>query len=223
MTRGSALVLVWTAVLLLAPRPAVAQGTSAGRVELSGGARWIGPLGFGRADAIESTLGGGTRPLFSTESTLDASVGGVGAISVRMGRAFRVEGSVAYNPTGLSIRVTGDTEVTDGPTVSAPVRQFLVEGGVLHDFRRRGRWSPFAAAGVGYLRQLNDGRTLVETGTSLYGGAGLYYVRESATPRRLKATGARVDARAEFLRGGVAPDRSIRVVPAVTIAFFARF
>lgn len=223
MTRASALVILCVGAVLLTARSVVAQSSAVGAVELSGGVRWIGPLAFGRADATEATLGGGTRPLFSTDSTLDASVGAAGTVSVRVSRAFRVEGSVAYNPTGLSIRVTGDTEVTTAPTVAAPVAQFLVEGGVLHDFRRRGRWSPFAVAGAGYLRQLNDGRTLIETGTSFYGGGGLYYVRESARPRRLKATGVRVDARAQFLRGGVAPDSSIRVVPAVTAAFFARF
>ena len=180
-------------------------------------------MAFGRADAAETTLGGGTRPLFSTDGRLDGSAGAAGTVSVRVSRAFRLEGSVSYNPTGLSIRVTGDTEVANAPTVSAPVSQFLVEGGVLRDFRRPGRWSPFAVAGAGYLRQLNDGRTLIETGTSFYGGGGLYYVRASARPRRLKATGVRVEARAQFLRGGVAPDRSLRVVPAVTAAFFARF
>lgn len=223
MTRTWQGIGVSCALVLLAAAPCRAQSTSSGRLEVSGGIRWMGPAGFGRADAAESTLGGTTRPLFSTETTLDASAGAQGSVSVRVARGLRLEAAAAYNPTGLSVRITGDPEVTASATASAPVSQILVEAGVVRELRRRGRLTPFATGGVGYLRQLNDGRTLIETGTSFYGGAGLYYVRESAHPRRLKATGVRADVRAEFLRGGVAPDRSTRVVPAVTAAFFARF
>lgn len=209
--------------LLLAPCPAVAQPASPGRVDLAAGVRWFGPLDFGRVDAAESTLAGGSRPLFSADSTLDASAGVSALVSVRVANGLRAEGAVSYNPTGLSVRITGDPEVSARTTISAPVGQFLIEGGVLREIRRRGRLVPFAAAGAGYLRQLNDGRTLIETGTSFYGGGGLYYVRESARPRRVKASGVRLDVRAEFLRGGVAPDRTTRLVPAVTAVFFARF
>lgn len=223
MTCRSTFIAACACASLLLAHPAGAQPAPAGTIEVAGGLRWIGPVGFGRSDAAETTLGGGTRPLFSAESTLDASAGAAGLVSVRVSRAFRVEGSVAYSPTAISVRLTGDPEVATATTVSAPVSQFLVEGGIVREFRRRGRLSPFITGGAGYLRQLNDGRTLIETGTSFYAGGGLYYVRESARPRRLKATGVRVDARAEFLRGGVAPDQSTRVVPAVTAVFFARF
>lgn len=207
----------------LVPSAASAQGVTPGRLELSGGLRWIGPVRFGSVDANETTLGGGARPLFSTDTRLDASVGAGATVSYRVARALRVEGAVAYNPTGLSTRITGDTEGVANTVARAPVTQFLLEAGLLVEAPRRGKLTPFVTGGAGYLRQLNDGRTLVETGRSYYAGAGLYYVRASAHPRRVKAIGARVDLRAVFLRDGVAPDSTIRGVPAVTAALFARF
>ncbi len=110
-------------------------------------------------------------------------------------------------------------------TVKAPVTQFLFEGGVqMRPVRwTRGRLSPFVTAGIGYLRQLNDGRTLVETGRAWYFGGGLYYERAATHPRRLKATGVRADLRALVLRDGVAPDDTRRGAPAITASVFARF
>jgi hypothetical protein len=105
------------------------------------------------------------------------------------------------------------------------VQQLLVEGGVLLQAAssRTRPFSPFLTTGVGYLRHLNDGRTLVETGSAYYVGGGLYYVRAASRPRRLKATGLRADVRALFMHKGVAPDSDWRPAPAVTAAFFVRF
>ncbi|MBS1820279.1 MAG: hypothetical protein JSU08_20295 [Acidobacteria bacterium] len=201
----------------------IAQGGPHDRVEIAGGVRWMGPLDFGTVDAKETTFGNSTRSLFSTTSQLDRSVGATATVSVRAIRALRVEGSFSYSPTGLTVRVTNDVEKVPDTQARAPVTQFLVEGGLLAPVGARGRLTPFVTGGLGYLRQLNDGRTLVETGRSFYAGGGLYYVRAATHPRRVKATGARVDVRAAFLRDGVAPDSRMRGAPAVTAAFFARF
>ena len=209
--------------LVLLPGVAFAQAAESARFEVSGGLRWFGPSGFGTVAANQTVLGGGTRRVFSSDTTLDGSMGAGTSVSYRVARAVRVEAAVAYNPTGLSTRLSGDVEGVANTVARAPVTQFLFEGGLLAAGRRRGPVTPFVTGGAGYLRQLNDGRTLVETGRSYYAGAGLYYVRASAHPRRVKAIGARVDLRAVFLRDGVAPDSTIRGVPAVTAALFARF
>ena len=213
------------AVLLSVAVQAQAQTPGAGRVEVSGGARWIGPMAFGTTGATETTFGGGTRTLFDSASQLDPSVGGSVAVGVRLTRSLLAEFAVAYNPTGLSTRISGDVEGVADLTVKAPVTQFLFEGGVQARPARwtRGRLSPFVTAGIGYLRQLNDGRTLVETGRAWYLGGGLYYERAATHPRRLKATGIRADLRALVLRDGVAPDGRWRGAPAITAAVFARF
>lgn len=192
---------------------------------MSGGVRWIGPIRFGEVAANETTPGGGTRPLFKSQTTLDGSVGVTATVGYRLSRLLRAELAIAYNPSQLSSHITSDAEGVEDVTVDAPVSQFLVEGGVLAQLRRwqAGRVSPFLTAGIGYLRQLNDGRTLVETGQAYYFGGGVYYVRAAARPRRLKATGVRADLRALFLRDGVAPDHTVRGAPAITASVFARF
>ena len=51
--------------LCLLPAVVHAQPATRGRVEVSGGIRWIGPVNFGVVDANETTFAGGRRPLFS--------------------------------------------------------------------------------------------------------------------------------------------------------------
>jgi len=202
-----------------------AQSVDTSRVEVSGGFRWIGPLDLASVPANESTLGGGSRALFDSTTTLEESFGGTVTVGVRLSQLIRVEGAFVFSPTQLSTRISDDTEGVPDTTVTSPVTQILVEGGVL---AQPGRWrtrhvSPFATAGLGYLRQLNDGRTLVETGGSYYAGGGLYYVRTSASPERVKATGVRADVRALVFHDGVAPDSDWRPAAAITVTFFIRF
>jgi hypothetical protein len=205
---------------------AAAQAPAVPRVEVSGGIGWIGAVDFGEAVANETTPGGGTRPLFRTQNQLDSSVGGTLTLGIRLSGMFRAEAAVAYNPTSLSTRISDDAEGAADTVADAPVTQFLFEGGLVIQPKRwtRGRRvAPFIAGGAGYLRQLNDGRTLVETGHAIYVGGGLYYVRASSRPRKLKASGVRLDVRALLLRDGVAPDAAYRVAPALTASVFARF
>ena len=177
-----------------------------------GGFRWIGSVDLASVPANETTLGGGSRALFNSATMLDQSFGGTATVGVRLSQLIRVEGAVVFSPTQLSTRITEDAEGVPDTTITSPVTQILVEGGVLAQPRRwRTRHvSPFVVAGLGYLRQLNDGRTLVETGSSYYVGGGLYYVRTAARPGRVKATGVRADVRALVLHDGVAPDSDWR-------------
>jgi len=195
------------------------------RVEISGGVRWIGSLDLASIPGNETTLGGGQRALFDSTTTLDRSLGGTVTVGVRLWQLIRLEGAAVYSPTQLITLVSDDTEGAPDTTITAPVTQILVEGGVLATpppWRTR-HVSPFITGGIGYLRQLNDGRTLVETGTSYYVGGGLYYMRAPARPGRVKATGVRVDVRALAFKDGVAPDSDWRAAPGITATFFMRF
>jgi hypothetical protein len=211
--------------LLLTAAVASAQSDDAGRIEAAIAARWIGPIEFPGAAADETTLGGGTRALFDSVSTLEGSVGASGIIGVRLSRAFQVEFAFGYNPASLRTSITSDAEGIPDIVVDAPVTQLLMEGGVVVRPAAwgGGRLVPFLTSGAGYLRQLHDGRTLVETGRSYYAGGGLYYERATAGRRRVKASGIRVDVRAEMFRDGVAPDETLRVAPAVSAGLFVRF
>jgi hypothetical protein len=224
MTRVRSCALAMFAAFIVAAS-ASAQEADNWRVEVSGGGQFIGPIGFGDVAAGETTIGGGSRALFDSRTSLDQSVGEVATIGVRLSHLLRVEGRFAFNRTRLSTRITSDAEGVSNITVTAPVAQVLVEAGVL---AQPGRWrmgktSPFITAGLGYLRQLNEGRTLVETGRSMYVGAGLYYIRASTRPRRLKATGVRADVREQIMRDGVAPDSNAHPALAFTATAFVRF
>jgi hypothetical protein len=204
---------------------ATAWAQTPGRVEIGGGARWIGPVDFAGVAANETTLGNGTRPLFESATTLDGSIGATGSVGVWLARQFQLEFAVGYNPATMRTQITSDVEGIPDVAVDAPVTQFLLEGGavVRPTGRQRTGFAPFLTAGAGYLRQLNDGRTLVETGRSYYFGGGLYYERATSGRRRLKASGLRLDVRALILQEGVAPDDTPRVTPAVSAGFFMRF
>lgn len=184
------------------------------------------PTAIAEVAATETTAGGGSRTIFSTETTLKGSVGGAVSVGVRLSSMFAVEGGASVNPTHLTTRVTDDIEQAPDVSASERVTQVLAEGGVLvSPWKRRpsSRLSPFVIAGLGYVRHLNEGRTLVETGSELYAGAGLYYERASARESRLKSTGVRLDARATVLRGAIAPDTGGHVAAAITAAVFVRF
>ena len=81
------------------------------------------------------------------------------------------------------------------------------------------RVRPFVLAGGGYLRQLYDERTLVETGSLYYAGAGVrYWLRGGDGQRR--SVGLRADGRAQWRRDGVEFEGKTRVAPVVTLHLF---
>ena len=100
-----------------------AQSIDSSRVEVSGGFRWIGSLDLASVPANETTLGGGSRALFDSTTTLDQSYGGTVSVGVRLSQLIRVEGAFVFSPTQLSTRITDDTEGVPDTTITSPVTQ----------------------------------------------------------------------------------------------------
>jgi hypothetical protein len=74
------------------------------------------------------------------------------------------------------------------------------------------------SAGGGYLRQLHEGRTLLQSGAVYRGGIGLdYLLGEGAT------SGLRVEFRAVVKSGGTTMDGNPHVAPALSVLWFSRF
>lgn len=195
------------------------------KYEVSAGVRWVGPTAVGSELANETAPGGAPRALFSSHTRLDSSLGVKAGFGVRLSRAIRAEMAAAYGTAQLSSKVSADAEQVADTTVRTPVKQLGVEGGIL---AQRSRWrartvQPFVAAGVGYLREMYDGRTLIETGSAVYVGGGLYYVRASARPRHIRATGLRIDLRGSVRRGGVASTSKVHAAPEIAARMFVRF
>jgi hypothetical protein len=83
---------------------------------------------------------------------------------------------------------------------------------------------PFVTGGGGYLRQLHEGATLVQTGSIYYIGAGASIALSTADRRqRVKQIGLRLDTRAIVRTGGVTIDGRAYTAPAVGASLFARF
>ncbi|MFN7981630.1 MAG: hypothetical protein U0Q11_07205 [Vicinamibacterales bacterium] len=206
------------------PRPLLAQARS-GRLEVSAGVRMNGPFTIASADAEENAPNGGSRPLFATQTRLGRSLFVTAGVSARVSAALHAEFNAGYGSGDLTTKVTADAEPIADVSVSAPMTQLLAEAGLRMQPQRwkRRTWTPFVSAGVGYLRQMYAGRTLIESGSDAYAGGGLYYERTSAHPRRLKATGLRLDLRGYVMRGGIASGTALRAAPAVLASAFARF
>ena len=210
---------------MLVARPAAGQSLRDGRIELSAGGTWVGAVLFPELNATETAPGGVRRTVFRTQSQLEASPGLVARVGVRLARRVTAESALFTNATRLATRISGDVELAADTTATESVRQFLVEGGLLVRLApsARRRFAPFAALGGGYLRQLNEGRTLVSTGRSYYAGGGAHYILRGRGAGRVRSAGIRMDARAAFLEGGVALDNGRHLLPVVGVALFVRY
>lgn len=196
-------------------------GTSSARAQtgeswaLGGGLRLVGAMPFGRVDAVETGSSGQPVTLFTTESELSASAGWHMLAAKRLGQDWQVEATIARQRVELVTQVNNDVEDAAPSRASEPISHWQLEGGV--------RWTPargrltsslalFATAGAGYVRQLHSGRTLVESGRSIYVGAGA----ERALWRgHRNVLAGRLEGRAVWLAKGVAFDDRYRVAPAL--------
>jgi hypothetical protein len=221
-----AAVFLASVVFVALPAPAGAQSavSTASRFEVGIGALWIGSQPLGDTAAAETIASGGSTTLFNASSEL-AGAGGIAAhAGVRIGRWFAVEASGSYLKPQLRIAVSGDAEGAAAVTATESIQQFMVGGDVVWSLpRRAGRVEPFVLAGGGYLRQLHQAATLVETGRYYDVGGGVSWPLMTNRHWRLKGAGARVDARAVVRSKGVAFDGGSKSSPAVAASAFVRF
>ena len=89
-------------------------------------------------------------------------------------------------------------------TVSASFTQYVIDGSLLYHFGT-GRLTPFISGGAGYLRQLIQDNSIVETGNEIHGGGGVKYWLGAG--RRF---GVRAEMRLSSLSGGVSLDGTKR-------------
>jgi hypothetical protein len=197
---------------------------SAARFEIGGGARWLGSTSAGGVDAVES--GNGTAPvtLFKSESSLKGKVGVELRAGVKVTGPLRVETSFAYHLAELAVSASADRESAAPVTASETLRHFQFEGGVLFqpDRWRANRTRFFASGGGGYLRDLHQQQTLVETGWTSYVGGGLLQPLTERPPR-LTMIGFRLEARLVTLARAAALDDRMHGAPAAAASLFVRF
>lgn len=189
-----------------------------GSVELGGGLLRNGGFDVESLPAeLTGNAGNEAQPvtLFRTETR----VGGVSGASVRAGvfltPRVSVEAGVTYSRPVVSVRVFDDFEEAAPITVEQTMSRYVFDGSLLLHPRRwafaGGRGAPFVIAGAGYLRELHEGRELVETGRTYHAGAGVKYWMTQGR-RRL---GLRGDALVVIRDGAYGSDTTRRAHPSL--------
>ena len=200
------------AAVLVVALPAAAQTSDPlpiGRFEVDAGGGWLGGASLGSRDANlrAPAAAPATFRLFSVDSRFAAAPtihvkGGV-AFSRRLG----VEAGVTLSHPELRASVTNDAEAAPPITIAERIDQYSVDASVIvmiSELALGSRTLPFAAAGAGYLRQLHEGRTVVEEGYVFHAGGGIKHWLMARDAGFISGAGLRVDARLYLVSGGIA-------------------
>ena len=197
-----------------------------GSIEVSLGVSWHGGLAVDALDATLTGNGGNDSPgttLFEVDGTLRASPGFHNRIGFYLSPAISVEGGVQYVRPVLAYSLSSDFEGAEAVTVEETIQRFVFEGGLLYHMRHLsfagGRAVPFLLAGAGHIRELHEGRELLETGTSYQGGAG-FKMWFGAGDRRL---GVRLDGGVAVRDGGYNGGADRRVIPTAGASLMVLF
>lgn len=216
---------------LALPAGVAAQGAGApasrpGHVTIAGGLIWAGgyPIGDSVA-ALRSNATGATPPpftLFRADTSVDAATGAEVRAGVAVTPSFTIEGGFTMSRPSLTVMLSDDAEALPTTLDAERLSQLTIDAGVVWQLPRPvlgGKLRPFVSGGGGYLRQLYDERTLVETGRIVYAGGGArYWLRGGDGSRR--AVGLRGDVRAMWRTDGVNFEDKTRVGPTVSLMLF---
>ena len=198
------------------------------RFEVSIGGIWLGgaALGSDRAELRANSIPVGPFSLFTTDTHANGAPGFDGRIAYWLTRSLAIEGGFTRSEPELRTRISGDAEGAAALTVEEQIDQYFIDASavwLIERFRFRQRTAPFVSAGVGYLRQLHEGRTLVETGQVYHVGGGLRHWLRVRERGWIRALGVRIDGRAYVLVDGVQFDDGPRTHGAFSGSFFVTF
>jgi hypothetical protein len=230
MTAGRAAVVAAMVTVLVPPASAFAQqppSLAVRRLELSIGAGILGGGALGAQDANLRANNVDPTPfrLFSTETRMGVSP----TLDMRAGFAFTrrygVEGGVSFGSPELRTSLSDDVEGGDTLVVVEDVTQYFMGAAfvVALEELRFGTLTPIVTAGGGYLRQLHEGRTVVDDGRFFQGSIGVRHTFASGGQGLVTETGVRADVRLYLLDGGIAVEEGLRPQGAVSGSFFVTF
>lgn len=198
------------------------------RFEVSFGGLWIGgaSLGSGVAELRANRIPPEAFNLFTTDSRTEAAPGFDAKVGYWLTRSIAVEAGFARVQPELRTQIGGDAEGAAALAAVEKVDQYFIDAGVVwlvHRLRFRERTVPFVSGGAGYLRQLHEGRTLVETGQVYHFGGGVRHMLLARNTGVIRRMGLRVDARAYVLVDGVQLEERPRTHPALSGTIFVAF
>jgi hypothetical protein len=219
------------ALALLAAAPAWAQTPptpSIGRLEVDAGGGWVGGARLGAADADlrAPAAAPATFRVFSVDTRFASAPTFHVKAGVALNRRLGVEAGLMLSHPELRASVSNDAEAAPPITIAERIDQYSIDASVLvmiSELGLGGRTLPFAAAGVGYLRQLHEGQTVVEEGHVFHAGGGIKHWLMARAQGFISGAGLRVDARLYLMSGGIAFEDRPRPHGAVSGSVFLTF
>jgi len=199
------------------------------RVEGTIGGLWLGGAGLGsNTAALRANTTGPPAPftLFTTDSRFGSAPGLDARVGFGLTKRITVELGLVYSRPELRTHVSNDVENAPALTVAESVEQYFIDGSVLvllDRFALGDRTVPFVSGGAGYLRQLHEGLTLVETGQVYHVGGGLKHWLVLRDRGFMRGAGVRVDGRVYFLVKGIEFDDTVRPHGAISGSLFVTF
>jgi opacity protein-like surface antigen len=192
--------------------------------EAAAGVAWLGGMDLGTSVATLERPGGGTFELFRAETSQEQGLGAAASVSFYVTPRLAVEAAFSYARPGLSTTVTADTEGAPAVTSTIGLQQYAIEAGARWYFGRSfGGFQPFARAGGGWMRQLDEDSAHLENGASAHAGAGVDRVLVERSGKRGRRIGLRFDARVIGRSGGIDIDSKLRVGAAAGAQIFLAF
>jgi hypothetical protein len=222
------------ALVVLTTVTAGAQTTAApslrGRhLSLSGGLSWTGgyPVGDATAALRGNAVGPSAPPftLFRARTEVRPAAGAEVRVGFALAPGLTVEVGGGFSRPALATSLDLDPEAAAIALDAERLVQATVDVGATWQVPRlvlAGRVRPFVSAGAGYLRQLYDDRTLVETGRVYSAGGGVRAFLRGGDGQR-RALGLRAEARAQWRRDGVEFESRTRVMPVLGLHLFTEF
>jgi hypothetical protein len=202
-----------------------AQGPIRGSIEVSGGVLLQGGIDLGNrtAELTRNDSGAGPLDLFTTSSEMDPIAGLRARVAYFLSRSLALEGGIEYSRPVMTVRVSGDFEEAEELTAEETMERYLFDGTLVYYLDRLSfggrRGVPFVSGGAGHLRELHEGRELVETGTEFHGSAGVKYWF-GGNRRRF---GVRGEAGFSSRDGGADGDDGRRTLPVASASFVFLF
>lgn len=198
---------------------------AAAQVTIGGGVSWPGgyDIGSSTAELRRNATGSANQPfaLFVADSRISRSIGGEVRVGVALSRRVAIEGGAAFARPRIAVTISADTEAGAQSLDGESLQQYLFDAALAWHLPKPASLpvGPFLLAGAGYLRQLHQDRTLVESGQVYYAGAGARYWLKGG-PDAPRSLGLRGDVRVNLRRNGIDFENATRVFPTASLHFF---
>lgn len=195
------------------------------RMVFEGGVVWSESYAVGDVDAqLRGNAAGSTPPpvtWFSASSEVARAMSAIVRVGFTLSPHLVLEGGGVFGMPRVAVQISGDAEASQQQLEGEQLQQYLFDGALVwHLPSRLGpRVRPFVMGGAGYLRQLHEDRTLVETGQVYYAGIGARYWFRGGSGRA-RSLGLRGDLRANLRRGGIDFEDKARIYPTLAVHLF---